>query len=83
MRQALQDFKLEFDIFLHKTCLTTFLKTWMSRFSLKIYFSAKTKVVQLVKHNNFLRYSSLRFPQKTLPDLTVSAQILVCRYIRF
>jgi hypothetical protein len=50
-----------------------FLKTGIFCFSLEICFSAKTKVVQLVKPNNFLCYSFIRFLQKTdLPDLTVS-----------
>ena len=41
------------------------LKSGILRFLLETCFSAKTKVVQLVKPNNSLGYSFTRFPQKT------------------
>jgi hypothetical protein len=40
-----------------KTRLTIFIKTEIIRFSLKIYFSAKPKVVRLVKHDNSFGYN--------------------------
>ena len=52
-------------MFLQRSCLTIFYMTEFLHLLLKICFSARTKVVQLVKPNNFLGYSQVRFPQKT------------------